>query len=269
MIGASGAGKSSLVRAGLVLGLPWFRSDVRRVAVLQPDEFRDDPFEALARALLMRAEDVPDAEQGSPAALPELGNLSLDVTELARLLAHEADTAVYLILATLAKIGDPKLLLIVDPLDKFFDERADARHPFANSPDGPRPKRSSLDRRYITGRPSFPSRQRTATRAAEKGWFIVLLDAADFRGDGRDCARSGGGGKHCLRKRARQAAAAGWQSASASTLGVHARLSIQGSGNRRPRISAYACGLSRVRRRQKRGRHASRDCARAAERDRT
>ena len=66
--GASGSGKSSLVRAGLVPRLTAAgvvpSVDVWRVAVMRPAEVLGDPFAALARALLMADADLPEAEQG-------------------------------------------------------------------------------------------------------------------------------------------------------------------------------------------------------------
>lgn len=136
--GPSGAGKSSLVRAGLVPRLiasgvvP--RIDVWRIAVMRPGELADDPFAALARALFVRAEDLPDAEQGRPPALPELGASDFNrPEELAALLGHADDTALKPIVGTLTAIEHAvrqkegydrevkaALLLVVDQLDELF-----------------------------------------------------------------------------------------------------------------------------------------------------
>src|SRR5262249_10328783 len=67
VVGASGAGKSSLARAGLiprltaagvVLGL-----DVWRVAGMRPGELSGDPFAALARALFTEARTCPSTSE--------------------------------------------------------------------------------------------------------------------------------------------------------------------------------------------------------------
>jgi eukaryotic-like serine/threonine-protein kinase len=77
VVGASGAGKSSLVRAGLVPRLTAAgvvpNVDLWRVAVMRPGEVSGDPFAALAQALFVRSEDLPEYERGRAPALPEIG----------------------------------------------------------------------------------------------------------------------------------------------------------------------------------------------------
>jgi eukaryotic-like serine/threonine-protein kinase len=136
--GASGAGKSSLARAGLVPRLTAAgvmpSIDTWRVAVMRPGEVASDPFAGLARALFVRAEDLPDDEQGRPPALPEIGSGNFKTPhDLATLLAYAEATALKPILDTLAEIEralkkeegydrsvKAALLLIVDQLDELF-----------------------------------------------------------------------------------------------------------------------------------------------------
>jgi eukaryotic-like serine/threonine-protein kinase len=136
--GASGAGKSSLARAGLVPRLTAAgvvpRVDVWRTAVMRPGDLSGDPFAALAHALFVRAKDLPDHEQGRPPALPELAAGNFNTPEaLSAQLAHADITSVKPLLDGLAAIERESrdkggygreikagLLLIVDQLDELF-----------------------------------------------------------------------------------------------------------------------------------------------------
>ena len=136
--GASGAGKSSLVRAGLVPRLTAAgvvpSVDLWRVAVMRPAEVLGDPFAALARALLVAEADLPEAEQGRPPALPELSASDFPrADDLAALLAHADASALKPILSTFSGIEqtargkegygravNAALLLVVDQLDELF-----------------------------------------------------------------------------------------------------------------------------------------------------
>ncbi|HEV2955287.1 MAG TPA: tetratricopeptide repeat protein [Xanthobacteraceae bacterium] len=136
--GASGSGKSSLARAGLVPRLTAAgvvpSIDVWRAAVMQPGDRSGDPFTALAHALFERAEDLPDHEQGRPPALPELAAGTFNTPEaLASQLAHADLTALKPVVDALAAIErdsrdeggyeravNAALLLVVDQLDELF-----------------------------------------------------------------------------------------------------------------------------------------------------
>jgi tetratricopeptide (TPR) repeat protein len=136
--GASGAGKSSLVRAGLAPRLTAAgvvpSIDVWRTAVMRPGDLSGDPFAALAHALFVRAEDLPDHEQGRLPALPELAAGNFNTPEvLTDQLAHADLTALKPVLDSLAAIEHDSsdkggydrevkaaLLLVVDQLDELF-----------------------------------------------------------------------------------------------------------------------------------------------------
>jgi eukaryotic-like serine/threonine-protein kinase len=136
--GASGAGKSSLARAGLVARVTAAgvvpSIDVWRTAVMRPGDLSGDPFAALAHALFVRDEDLPDHEQGRPEALPELAEGNFDTPEaLSVQLAHADITSLKPVLDSLAAIERESskkggydravkaaLLLVVDQLDELF-----------------------------------------------------------------------------------------------------------------------------------------------------
>ncbi len=137
VMGASGAGKSSLVKAGLLpdLMLPGMigRVALCRCAVMRPSDHAGDPLAALASALL------------APAALPALAAapFSEDGGSLARLLRAapaEAARPIRQGLAAAARAAEPKLteiaearlVLVVDQLEELFAPGIgdDVRHPF-------------------------------------------------------------------------------------------------------------------------------------------
>ena len=136
--GSSGAGKSSLVRAGLVPRLTAAgvvpSIDVWRVVVMRPGERSGDPFAELARALFARSEELPEYEQGRPPALPELSVSDFPRPEdLATQLAHVDSTALRPVVGALDAVARAErerggyerevnvaLLLVVDQLDELF-----------------------------------------------------------------------------------------------------------------------------------------------------
>ncbi len=142
VLGASGSGKSSLVKAGMVprLLVPQRVSGaafLRRV-VFRPSDARSDEdlFDALARNLTTSA--------GEAVGLPELLGLSLLIDELARHLRGAAEYPELPFAVALDSLGEdarrkgrmlgyekPKLLLVIDQLEELFtaervqpDERA-------------------------------------------------------------------------------------------------------------------------------------------------
>jgi len=126
VFGASGSGKSSLVKAGLLadLALPGMigRVALVRYAVLRPSDRGGRPIEGLATAIIQRAD-----------ALPELARPPLDysVESFAALLRDAAAHAVPPIRQALAEArraaglfetGEARLLVVVDQLEELFTQ---------------------------------------------------------------------------------------------------------------------------------------------------
>lgn len=125
VVGASGSGKSSLVKAGLLADLK-LQGMVGRVAlvrhaVLRPSDRAGDLLGALAAAII------------SPTALPELASLQYDQTIVRDLLRDAPTQAKLPILqgltvagkeANLAAIGEARLLLVIDQLEEMFTQDA-------------------------------------------------------------------------------------------------------------------------------------------------
>jgi hypothetical protein len=138
IVGASGSGKSSLARAGLIprLTTPGVVKDVDlwRAAVLCPADNPAGPFAALAEALLQRSENLPPEEAGRGAALPEIAEGDCKTpTDLTPVLAHADAAAVKPVLNALERIAARAkesekieravrcdLVLLVDQLDELF-----------------------------------------------------------------------------------------------------------------------------------------------------
>jgi Novel STAND NTPase 1 len=128
IFGASGSGKSSIVRAGLLadLTLPGMIGDVAlcRYALFRPSDAPDDLLMGLAAALM------------APAALPELGELRHDVSRLATLLCDAPQHLATPIEAALARAaahahlterGEARIVLVIDQLEEIFTiDRIDA-----------------------------------------------------------------------------------------------------------------------------------------------
>ncbi len=138
VVGASGAGKSSLARAGLVprITAPGVvpTVDLWRVAVLHPSEASDGPVMSLAVRLFDADEDVPDDERSCPPALPEIAESDYRTpAELARLFAEAGAAATAPVLRALERAAEAErarqgstrklraqLLIVVDQLDELF-----------------------------------------------------------------------------------------------------------------------------------------------------
>jgi len=134
VIGASGSGKSSLVKAGLLpdLMLPGMIGKVAlcRWAVMRPSENAADPTAALAHAIL------------SETALPELLALEYTETGLAEQLASHPSQAAFAVrqglasarqAAGLTEVAEARLIIVVDQLEELFTQKAtsqDARAAF-------------------------------------------------------------------------------------------------------------------------------------------
>jgi hypothetical protein len=126
VFGASGFGKSSLVKAGLLadLALPGMigRVALVRHAVLRPSDRGGKPIEALAAAMIQHGE-----------GLPELAHSSLDYTveSFAALLRDAPAHAVPPIrqalsqagrAAGLSEMGEARLVVVVDQLEELFTQ---------------------------------------------------------------------------------------------------------------------------------------------------
>jgi len=121
VLGASGSGKSSLVKAGLLpdLALPGMieRVGLMRRAVMRPSDQSGNPLAALAAAIL------------SPTALPELTGLQYSHEQLGALL-HDAPSQAALPIrqglaeagkaAGLTDIAEARLTIVIDQFEELF-----------------------------------------------------------------------------------------------------------------------------------------------------
>jgi WD40 repeat protein len=126
VFGASGSGKSSLVKAGLLpdLMLPGMVENVGlcRVAIARPSDVSSDLFGGLSAALLR------DASAAQVAALPELAQLEYDPRTLSRQLGDAAKASLPIRqglqaarkTARLADHAHARLAIVVDQLEELF-----------------------------------------------------------------------------------------------------------------------------------------------------
>ncbi|MFI5011776.1 MAG: tetratricopeptide repeat protein [Hyphomicrobiales bacterium] len=137
IVGASGAGKSSLLRAGLAprLVTPGVVDavDAWRIVEMRPNEGTGGPIAALAAAL-MRKPGEASAGEGQPFALPEIAEGAYATpSDLASLLSHADAAAVKPVLEALTRVAERvrqdegferearcDLVLLVDQLDEVF-----------------------------------------------------------------------------------------------------------------------------------------------------
>jgi hypothetical protein len=139
VVGASGSGKSSLARAGLIsrLTTPGVISEVDawRVAVMRPGDSPSGHFTALATALMQDEAGLPKEEEGRGPALPEIGQGdSRTPAELAAVLHHaDAAAAIKPIVNALTRVGAWEhdrarysrevrcdLVLLIDQFEELF-----------------------------------------------------------------------------------------------------------------------------------------------------
>jgi tetratricopeptide (TPR) repeat protein len=138
LVGASGSGKSSLARAGLVprVIVPGVVSniDLWRVAVMHPSATSGGPIMSLAASLFVAAQDIPEEEQGLPPALPEIAESDYCAPEeLARLFGEAGSAASAPVTHALERAAETErirqgyahqlrgqLLILVDQLDELF-----------------------------------------------------------------------------------------------------------------------------------------------------
>jgi tetratricopeptide (TPR) repeat protein len=143
IVGASGSGKSSLARAGLVprLTTPGVVEavDVWRVAALRPSDSPDGPVAALAHALMQDTASLPKEEEGRLPALPEIAAGDYKTpADLSALLAHGDAASVKPISAALDKVAHEEgraqaisrrvrcdLVILIDQLDELFSMSVD------------------------------------------------------------------------------------------------------------------------------------------------
>lgn len=138
VVGASGSGKSSLARAGVLprLTTPGVVKDVNawRAAIVRPGDSPAGPFAALAAALMRDEAGLPKEEEGRGPALPEIAEGdSKTAAELAAVLRHADATALQPILNALSRVAGKEhnrehysrevrcdLVLLIDQMEELF-----------------------------------------------------------------------------------------------------------------------------------------------------
>ena len=191
VLGVSGCGKSSLVRAGVLPDLvqPGVVEGVGlwRRAILRPGERSGDLFDGLAAAL--RRDE----------ALPELASDGTTVEQLAGMLRSNPEAAPYLIKGALAQAAShlvkaesspvqpaARLVLVLDQLEELFTaERSLAGPPHGLLPrdSRPGPERPDVGHRHPAERLLSPLRGDPRTRGLEGGFWAIRRAAARRRGD--------------------------------------------------------------------------------------
>ncbi len=151
LVGASGAGKSSLARAGLVprITAPGVvpTVDLWRAAVMHPSEAPGGPIMSLAARLFDAEQDIPENERGRRPALPEIAESDYRTpAELARLFMEAGSAASVPVTRALERASEAErtrqgfarqmraqLLIVIDQLDELFapDVTPDERGVFA------------------------------------------------------------------------------------------------------------------------------------------
>jgi TPR repeat protein len=138
VVGASGSGKSSLTRAGLLprLATPGVirEVDVWRTAVMRPGDSPGGPLAGLATALMQSEVDLPREEEGRGPALPEIAEGdSKTPAELAVILRHADAASLKPILNALSRVAAREhdqerygrgvrcdLVLLIDQFEELF-----------------------------------------------------------------------------------------------------------------------------------------------------
>lgn len=138
VVGASGSGKSSLARAGLIprLVTPGVikNVDAWRISVMRPGDSPEGPFVALATALMQDEAALPKEEEGRGPALPEIAQGdSQTPAELAAVLRHADAGCVKPIVTALGRVGAGErnrerynrevrcdLVLLIDQFEELF-----------------------------------------------------------------------------------------------------------------------------------------------------
>jgi eukaryotic-like serine/threonine-protein kinase len=138
VVGASGSGKSSLARAGLVprLTTPGVVTEVDgwRIAVMRPGDSPAGSFTSLAAALMQDEAALPKEEEGRGPALPEIAQGdSRTPAEFAAVLQHADAAAIKPIINALSRVGTGErgserygrdvrcdLVLLIDQFEELF-----------------------------------------------------------------------------------------------------------------------------------------------------
>jgi formylglycine-generating enzyme required for sulfatase activity len=202
VFGASGSGKSSLVKAGLLadLALPGMigRAALVRHAVLRPSDRGGKPIEALAAAMLQRGEALPElADAPFDYTVESLGTLlreapSHAVTPIRQGLGQAGQTA------GLSDVGEARLVIIVDQLEELFTQdklRASEREALVTALEAL--ARSGLVWVVATMRSDFFDRLErlpalAALSAGEGRYLLLLPDEAEIGQIIRGPARQAG-----------------------------------------------------------------------------